>query len=128
MRPPAVSRPVAVCSVAYTASAHVRHVSPDRLATIVLATPSGLALEPWHGLLLGPLLSDRPLISLGELGRRGADGERAGWAGEGVRQQCFSKVRGDGCVSGWGGVGAAWAGGCVEAAGGRGLMWWGRQQ
>ncbi|KAG2454868.1 hypothetical protein HYH02_000699 [Chlamydomonas schloesseri] len=69
----------------------VKGLVPDRKATLVLATPSGLALEAWHSGLLAPY-SRRPLISLAELGRRYAEGQPAEWSGEGTRIHCFAQV------------------------------------
>ncbi|GFR42003.1 hypothetical protein Agub_g2817, partial [Astrephomene gubernaculifera] len=69
----------------------IKGLAPDYDATLVLATPSGLALEPYHAALLSPY-SRRPLITLAELGRRGLEGRPAQWATEGVRVHCFSKV------------------------------------
>ncbi|PNW84587.1 hypothetical protein CHLRE_03g150200v5 [Chlamydomonas reinhardtii] len=69
----------------------VKGLVPDRKATLVLATPSGLDLEPWHAGLLAPY-SRRPVISLAELGRRFAEGQPAAWSGEGIRVHCFAQV------------------------------------
>eukprot|EP00198_Chlamydomonas_reinhardtii_P006225 XP_001695561.1 predicted protein [Chlamydomonas reinhardtii] len=54
----------------------VKGLVPDRKATLVLATPSGLDLEPWHAGLLAPF----------------AEGQPAAWSGEGIRVHCFAQV------------------------------------
>ncbi|GLC56550.1 hypothetical protein PLESTB_001119400 [Pleodorina starrii] len=69
----------------------VRSLAPGKDATLVLATPAGLALEPYHAVLLSPY-SRRPLVTMSELGRRGMEGTPADWSGEGVRVHCFSQL------------------------------------
>ncbi|GFR46418.1 hypothetical protein Agub_g8000 [Astrephomene gubernaculifera] len=74
---------------------------PDREATLVLVTPSGLGRLPFHSALLGHL-STKPLITLGELAA-GAEAAGAGaetgagapaveWSAEGVAVGCFERM------------------------------------
>ncbi|KXZ46791.1 hypothetical protein GPECTOR_40g525 [Gonium pectorale] len=67
----------------------LKGLSPEGDATLVLATPGGLALEPFHFALLAPF-SRRPPVTLAELGRR--NGLAVDWSGEGQRVHCFSQL------------------------------------
>ncbi|KAG2493463.1 hypothetical protein HYH03_008280 [Edaphochlamys debaryana] len=69
----------------------VKQAFKDGTATIALATPAGLALEPYHALTLSAY-SRRPVVPLSELGRRGMEATAADWAGEGVRVHCYNRV------------------------------------
>ncbi|GIL77212.1 hypothetical protein Vretimale_3109 [Volvox reticuliferus] len=69
----------------------VRALAPEEDPTLVLATPAGLALEPYHAVLLSPY-SRLPVATLAELGRRAMDGTLAEWSREGVRVHCFSQL------------------------------------
>ncbi|KXZ49859.1 hypothetical protein GPECTOR_19g310 [Gonium pectorale] len=77
---------------------------PDRSATLVLVTPSGLGLLPFQRALLAHL-SSRPLVSLDELAAEAEAAEaaataaggahaprRVGWSAEGVPVSCFERV------------------------------------
>lgn len=70
----------------------------DGNATLVLATPMGMSLLPYHRVLMAPY-SVRQLVTLDEVGQRGGEGQRAvGWSAEGYHVHCFERVRGW-CIS-----------------------------
>ncbi|GLI59494.1 hypothetical protein VaNZ11_001327, partial [Volvox africanus] len=69
----------------------VKALASEEDPTLVLATPAGLALEPYHAVLLSPY-SRLPVVTLAEIGRRAMDGTQAEWSREGVRVHCFSQL------------------------------------
>ncbi|KAG2431408.1 hypothetical protein HXX76_009423 [Chlamydomonas incerta] len=63
----------------------------DDSATLVVATPAGLGLTPFHHVLLSPY-SRYPVISLEELSARQAPGAHVPWSAEGTHVSCFERA------------------------------------
>ncbi|KAG2436992.1 hypothetical protein HYH02_011424 [Chlamydomonas schloesseri] len=63
----------------------------DDTATLVVATPAGLGLTPFHHVLLSPY-SRYPVVSLDELSARQPPGAHVPWSAEGTHVSCFERA------------------------------------